>query len=70
MALRDDYSGAFDPDVGLADFSRQALAHLGRRRANPAPCLNPPLTGPGGPSRSLISPLESTSCTSKCEKGL
>jgi hypothetical protein len=28
--LRDDYSGAFDPDVGLASFSRQALADLGR----------------------------------------
>jgi hypothetical protein len=28
--LRDDYSGAFDPHTGLADFSRQALAHLGR----------------------------------------
>ena len=27
---RGDYSGAFDPDLGLADFSRQALAHLGR----------------------------------------
>ena len=27
---RGDYSGAFDPDIGLADFSRQALAHLGR----------------------------------------
>ncbi|MCP3983604.1 MAG: hypothetical protein GY723_04405 [bacterium] len=25
-----DYSGAFDPDVTLADFSRQALCHLGR----------------------------------------
>ena len=30
MALRDDYAGPFDPGVGLADFSRQALAHLGR----------------------------------------
>jgi hypothetical protein len=30
MPLRDDYSGSFDPSVGLADFSRQALAHLGR----------------------------------------
>ena len=30
MALRDDYSGAFDPSVTLADFSRQLLAHLGR----------------------------------------
>ncbi len=30
MSLRNDYSGPFDPDVGLADFSRQALAHLGR----------------------------------------
>ncbi len=28
--LRSSYSGAFDPDLGLADFSRQALAHLGR----------------------------------------
>jgi hypothetical protein len=28
--LRNDYSGPFDPDLGLADFSRQALAHLGR----------------------------------------
>ena len=28
--LRDDYSGPFAPDVTLADFSRQALAHLGR----------------------------------------
>ena len=28
--LRDDYSGPFDPDVGLADFSRKALAPLGR----------------------------------------
>ncbi|MBW2231287.1 MAG: hypothetical protein JRH17_12955 [Deltaproteobacteria bacterium] len=30
MPLRDDYSGAFDPDASLAGFSRQALAHLGR----------------------------------------
>jgi hypothetical protein len=30
MPLRDDYAGAFSPDTGLADFSRQALAHLGR----------------------------------------
>jgi len=30
VALRDDYSGPFDPALGLADFSRQALAHLGR----------------------------------------
>ena len=30
MALRADYSGPFDPDLGLADFSRQQLAHLGR----------------------------------------
>ena len=29
-ALRDSYAGAFDPAVGLADFSRQALCHLGR----------------------------------------
>jgi hypothetical protein len=28
--LRDDYSGPFDPAVGLADFSRRALAQLGR----------------------------------------
>ncbi|MBW2241461.1 MAG: hypothetical protein JRH01_05700 [Deltaproteobacteria bacterium] len=28
--LRPDYSGAFDPDVTLASFSRQALCHLGR----------------------------------------
>jgi hypothetical protein len=28
--LRDDYSGPFDPSVGLADFSRKALAPLGR----------------------------------------
>jgi hypothetical protein len=26
----DDYSGPFDPEIGLADFSRQTLAHLGR----------------------------------------
>jgi hypothetical protein len=30
MELRDDYSGPFDPNARLADFSRQALAHLGR----------------------------------------
>lgn len=30
MPLLPDYSGPFDPDVRLADFSRQALAHLGR----------------------------------------
>jgi len=30
MPLRDDYSGPFDPALGLADFSRQALADLGR----------------------------------------
>ncbi len=30
MPLRTDYSGPFDPGVGLASFSRQALAHLGR----------------------------------------
>jgi hypothetical protein len=30
MTLRDDYAGPFDPALGLADFSRQALAHLGR----------------------------------------
>ncbi len=29
MALRDDYSGPFDPDLGLADFSRSFLARLG-----------------------------------------
>jgi hypothetical protein len=28
MALRNDYSGAFDPEVSLASFSRQTLAHL------------------------------------------
>ncbi|MGE4607902.1 MAG: hypothetical protein AAEJ52_14260 [Myxococcota bacterium] len=28
--LRTDYAGPFDPDLELADFSRQALAHLGR----------------------------------------
>ncbi|MBW2267332.1 MAG: hypothetical protein JRH16_02055, partial [Deltaproteobacteria bacterium] len=28
MALRGDYSGPFDPDVSLASFSRQTLAHL------------------------------------------
>jgi len=30
VSLREDYSGPFDPDLGLADLSRQALAHLGR----------------------------------------
>jgi hypothetical protein len=30
MTLRDSYDGAFDPDLSLADFSRQALADLGR----------------------------------------
>jgi hypothetical protein len=30
MALREDYSGAFDADLGLADFSRSFLARLGR----------------------------------------
>jgi len=30
MRLRKDYSGAFAPDVCLASFTRQALAHLGR----------------------------------------
>lgn len=30
MKLRDDYSGAFDPGLSLADFSRQTLANLGR----------------------------------------
>ena len=30
MALRDDYSGPFHADVELDDFSRQALAQLGR----------------------------------------
>ena len=30
MPLLDDYTGAFDPDLDLAGFSRQALAHLGR----------------------------------------
>jgi hypothetical protein len=30
MALRDDYSGPFDPALELAGFSRQALARLGR----------------------------------------
>jgi hypothetical protein len=29
-ALRDDYTGPFDPTVQLGDFSRRALAHLGR----------------------------------------
>jgi hypothetical protein len=29
-ALRDDYSGPFDPSLGLRDFSRRALARLGR----------------------------------------
>ena len=29
-SLRSSYAGAFDPAVGLADFSRQALAGLGR----------------------------------------
>ena len=30
MPLRADYAGPFDPSVGLADFSRQMLADLGR----------------------------------------
>lgn len=30
MSLRDDYAGPFDPSLGLSDFSRQALADLGR----------------------------------------
>jgi hypothetical protein len=30
MALIDDYSGRFDPTIGLSDFSRQLLADLGR----------------------------------------
>lgn len=30
MPLRHDYTEAFDPKLTLADFSRQALAHLGR----------------------------------------
>jgi hypothetical protein len=30
VTLRDDYAGDFDPEVSLASFSRQALAHLGR----------------------------------------
>jgi len=29
MALRDDYSGPFDPDLSLADFSRKFLVRLG-----------------------------------------
>jgi len=29
MALRDDYSGAFDPELSLADFSRSFLVRLG-----------------------------------------
>ena len=28
--LHDDYSGSFDPNLGLADFARGALARLGR----------------------------------------
>ncbi len=28
MTLRDDYSGPFDPDLTLADFSRSALVNL------------------------------------------
>ncbi len=28
--LRSSYAGEFDPEIALADFSRQALAHLGR----------------------------------------
>lgn len=30
MSLRADYAGAFDPELGLADLSRQILADLGR----------------------------------------
>ena len=30
MSPRSNYSGPFDPDLSLADFSRQALCHLGR----------------------------------------
>lgn len=30
MALRNDYAGDFDPDLGLADLGRQLLADLGR----------------------------------------
>lgn len=30
MTLRDDYAGEFDPQLQLADFSRSALARLGR----------------------------------------
>ncbi len=30
MSLRSDYAGPFDSDAGLASFSRQLLAHLGR----------------------------------------
>ena len=30
MSLRSDYAGPFDPDAGLASFSRRLLAHLGR----------------------------------------
>ena len=30
MGLRHDYSGDFDPELKLSDFSRQALARLGR----------------------------------------
>ena len=30
MSLRNDYSGPFDPDLCLADFSRRALCRLGR----------------------------------------
>jgi hypothetical protein len=30
VALRSDYAGPFDPEVGLEAFSRQALSHLGR----------------------------------------
>ena len=29
-SLLESYAGAFDPNIGLAHFSRQALAHIGR----------------------------------------
>ena len=46
--LRADYSGPFDPEVGLASFSRQALATLGREYLLERPPPGPRRPAEGG----------------------
>ena len=59
MTLRDDYTGPFDPDLTLADFSRRFLVRLGHEYLLIGHMLDPGRSAArrDGPRRGCLRPL-------------